>query len=154
MWPTDMSEIPDTPEALGYVLLPTLTSLWPRRYQEGPNRLFQADETLSYDVDTDRPGMGLELPSKFLNPVDGSPTAHGKPVWAWGFSPSAGPTNGIRAGWLGIDPAYFIWRRHHSSVNDNALVTYDDTTGEGFSLTYCFNGFANIDVRTTDPKCQ
>ena len=62
--------------------------------------------------------------------------------------------SGIKVGWFGVDPAYYIWKRHSSSVNDNGLTEYNDATGEGFSMTYCFNAFANIDVRTSDPKCQ
>jgi len=159
VWPNDMSAITGTPESLGYALIPALTSMWPRRFQTGPTELFQGD-TFTYAADAGRTvAAGLELTAKFLDPVGASPTAYGRPMWAWHWNPGTGSTADGAAfrvvrGEMGLDPAWYVWERHSSTVNSNSLVAYDEATGAGFSTDYCFNGFANIDVRTTDAKCQ
>ena len=159
VWPNDMAAITGTPASLGYALIPALTSMWPRRFETGAGGVFQADE-FKYVADAGRTvAAGLELTAKFIEPIGANPTAYGRPIWAWHWNPGTGSTADgaafrIVRGEMGLDPAWYVWERHSSTVNANSLVAYDPATGAGFSTDYCFNGFVNIDVRTTDAKCQ
>lgn len=159
-WPKDMSEITGTPESLGYALIPALSNLWPRRFEAGPNELFQVGSTFTYQPDTGHTvGAGLKLTTKFLDPVGADASAYGRPMWSWGWSPAVGSGaditfSRVTRGQMAIDPAWYVWERHTSSLHDNGLATYNETDGSGFSTDYCFNGFANIDVRVTDAHCH
>ncbi len=158
VWPTDMSEVDGQPESLGYALIPLYSTLWPRRTMNEPNTVFETT-TFNYAADADRPGTGLKLSGAFQQSVAGANfSAFGVPPWAMGWSPSnqsfgfdaGSPTT---KGQVAIDPAWYVWERHHRSSNANSLTTYDPASGAGHSLDYCFNGFVALDVRTTDPKC-
>lgn len=156
-WPTDMSEVEGQPEAFGYALIPLYSTLWPRRFENGPDQLFEST-TFSYESDSDRPGNGTKLSGAFLQSLAGADlSAFGKPVWAFGWNPSVcGPNDlctRIRKGQIALDPAWYVWERHQRSSNPNSLVNYDATTGAGHSMTYCFNGFIALDQRSLDPKC-
>lgn len=151
-WPLDMSDIEGAPDALGYALVPMLSTLWPRRLQVSETQVYGGDYT--YKADPQRPGDGNLLPSKFADPVDSVDNAYGRPVWAWDFNPSVGGGfAGINQGEIGMDPAWYVWKRHSSVDEDNSLVPYDVDTKTGFSTDYCFNPFSQIDQRETDPLC-
>jgi len=157
VWPKDMADITGTPESLGYALIPMLSSVWPRRFEAGPDKLFDDATKFNYTPDTGHTvGAGLSLRSKFINPMDPNSTAYGRPLWAWDWKPNNVPSKpeAIEQGQMAIDPAWYVWERHKSSLNDNGLVTYNESDGTGFSTDYCFNGIANIDVRTTDSHCH
>ncbi len=161
-WPKNMAEVADpAPDALGYALIPILTTSWPRRFRRGAGEMFDEFANFSYEPDEGRAvGDGLGLTSKLRDSVDANnSSAHGRPSWAWGWNPansSAGQSGFARIvrGQIAIDPAWYVWERHHSSSTDNGLVEYVEETGVGFSTDYCFNGFANIDNRATDTLCQ
>lgn len=156
-WPKDMSEISGTPESLGYALIPMLSSLWPRRFEAAADQLFPVGSTFTYQPDTGHTvGAGMKLTSKFIDPVAADPSSYGRPLWAWGWAPNNVPTkpDGMTRGQMGIDPAWYLWERHKSSLKANGLVEYSEADGSGFSIDYCFNGVANIDVRVTDAHCH
>lgn len=159
-WPVTMSAITGEPEALGYALIPTLSSLWPRRFEIGADAMYAPRPSPPYySPDANRPGAGLSLTAELLDPLGVSTQAFGRPLWAWGWSPAVGSGPNINAsrivrGQLAIDPAWYVWERHSSTVNDNGLVAYDAETGDGYSVTYCFNGIVGQDARQSDPACQ
>ena len=157
VWPTDMSEVDGEPESLGYALIPLYSTLWPRRTMNESNTVFETTN-FTYEAETGRPGLNLKLSGAFQQSVAGADlTAFGAPPWAMAWLPSiCGPNDfctRINKGQIAIDPAWYVWERHQRSNNANSLTTYDAATGAGFSLDYCFNGFAAHDVRTTEPKC-
>jgi hypothetical protein len=156
-WPNNMSEVEGTPESFSYALVPIWTTLWTRRFDTSPSGLFDAT-TFKYTADSERPGSSLELTTKFVQSVAAADlSAYGKPVWSWGWNPSVSSGNelvdAIKRGQFAIDPAWYVWERHHRANRPNSLVDYVPATGAGFAVSYCFNGYANIDVRTIDPKC-
>lgn len=156
-WPTDMSEVEGQPEAFGYALIPLYSTLWPRRTQDDPDQIFETS-IFTYEADADRPGGGTRLSGAFLQSLLGaSLESFGKPVWAFSWNPSVcGPNDlctRIRKGQIALDPAWYVWERHQRSSNQNSLVPYEDATGAGHSMTYCFNGFLALDARGIDPKC-
>jgi len=159
LWPADMALVDGAPEALGYELVPSLATLWPRRAERTPGQVFDHD-TYNYTAASGRPGAGLVLTSKLADPLGVSVTAYGRPFWAYGYSPAQGTgadTSIARIdarGLMTVDPAWYIWRRHHTTTKENGLVAWDADTGEGFSVDYCFNGVAGLDVRATAPECQ
>lgn len=160
-WPVTMSAIAGEPDALGYALIPALSSLWPRRFDIGASAMYAPRPSPPYySPDANRPGAGLSLTAELIDPVGTSSQAFGRPLWAWGWSPAVGSGSNINAsrivrGQLAIDPAWYVWERHNSTVNDNYLVAYNPETGDGtFSSTYCFNGIAGLDARQSDPACQ
>ena len=156
-WPTDMSEVDQQPEAFGYALIPLYTTLWPHRFDNDPDQIFEST-VFTYEADTDRPGNATKLSGAFLQSLSGADlSAFGKPLWAFGWKPSVcGPNDlcsRIKKGQIALDPAWYVWERHQRSNNANSLVNYDATTGAGHALTYCFNGFLALDARALDPKC-
>ncbi|MFO0747034.1 MAG: Ig-like domain-containing protein [Myxococcota bacterium] len=160
-WPSDMSDVDGAPEAFGYALIPLYSSIWPRRAVTGDDGIFEPT-TYKYSADADRPGGNLELSSKFIETLGADLSSYGKPVWAWKWNPAAGGGSGgggtfladaIEPGELALDPAYYVWERHHRSGKTNGIVDYVEASNTGFSRDYCFNGFLNIDLRKTDPKC-
>lgn len=156
-WPTDMSDVDGQPEAFGYALIPLYSTVWPRRFENDPDQIFEST-TFTYESDSDRPGNGTKLSGAFLQSLAGADlSAFGKPVWAFGWNPSVcGPNDlcsRIKKGQIALDPAWYVWERHQRSNNPNSLVNYDMATGAGHSMTYCFNGFIALDQRALDPKC-
>jgi hypothetical protein len=157
-WPTDMSDVEGQPEAFGYALIPLWTSMWTRRADAGPNGLFEVT-TFTFTPDAGRPGANTVLSTKFLQSLQSADaSAFGKPPWSWGWSPSVSSgtelVDAIVRGQVALDPAYYLWERHHRSTKVNSLTDYDPTSGAGFALNYCFNGFLAIDARKTDAKCS
>lgn len=160
-WPKTMSEVSGAPASLGYALIPAFSSLWPRRFDKGPANIFDATTLLGpYQADPGRTvGAGLVLPSKFLQPLPSAGSSFGRPMWTVGYNPGSGmaadpPKERFSAGELGIDPAWYLWERHHSTVRDNSLIEFNESTGLGYSVDYCFNGVAGIDRRAVDVACQ
>jgi hypothetical protein len=156
-WPTDMSDVPDQPEAFGYALIPLWTSLWTRRADAGPNEIFEVTN-FTYTPDANRPGANTVLTTKFLQSfTTADASAFGKPSWSWGWNPSSSTgtelVDAIVRGQIALDPAHYVWERHRRSTKPSSLSDYDPNTGSGFSLDYCFNGFLAIDARGTDAKC-
>jgi len=156
-WPTDMSDVDGAPEAFGYALIPMYSTLWPRRTMNDPDTVFETT-TFTYEADADRPGNGTKLSGAFQQSLSGANlSSFGKPIWAYSWNPSICGANDlctrIKKGQIAVDPAWYVWERHQRSNNPNSLVTYDPATGAGHSLTYCFNGFVALDVRSIDPKC-
>ncbi len=159
-WPTDMSDVDGAPEAFGYALIPLYSTLWPRRSMDEPDTIFEppCGSECVYNADPDRPGEGLILTGAFQQSLSGASNGSGgKPIWAYYWKPQFGGPNDfhtrIKKGEIALDPAWYVWQRHQRSNNPNSLVTYEPATGAGHSLTYCFNGFVALDVRSVDPKC-
>ncbi|MFT7580602.1 MAG: hypothetical protein ACI9MR_002273 [Myxococcota bacterium] len=158
-WPTDMSQV-DGVDSFGYVLIPTLTTLWPRRFQDGAAQIFESGTSVfKYSADADRPGAGIELPGKLVDSVNVNASAFGRPLWTWGYVPGDGSCvlgswNRISRGQMALDPAWYVWERHTRDSATNGLVEYDAQAKTGFSVDYCFNAFVGQDNRTTDPACQ
>jgi hypothetical protein len=151
-WPKDMGDITDAPQVLGYELVPLTSSLWPRRGNVGADKVYSAE--YKYVAGDARPGNNADLPSSFVDPFDPVDTAFGRPPWAWRFNPaSGGGFAGIEQGWIGVDPAWYVWSRHWSVDQDTVIIDYDPSSGAGFAVEYCFNPYLDIDVRTTDLKC-
>lgn len=161
-WPSDMSEVDGAPESFGYALIPLYSTLWPRRATTGDDGIFAAGATYKYEAHAERPGGNTELSSKFIETLGADLSSFGRPVWAWEWDPATGGgvapggtflADGISQGEIALDPAQYVWERHHRSGKANGLVDYVEATNSGWSRDYCFNGFLNIDNRTTDPKC-
>jgi len=156
VWPSDMSDVDGDPESFGYALIPMWSSLWPRRFATGEGAVY-TPTTFTYTADSGRPGANLELTARYLETLGSDLTAYGRPFWAWEWDPaSSGPNDLIDAvtqGQMALDPAFYVWERHHRAGKANGLTDYVEATGVGYSLDYCFNGYAVLDVRTTDPKC-
>lgn len=156
-WPTDMSEVEGQPEAFGYALIPLYSTLWPRRALNGPDQIFETS-VFTYQADADRPGGGTKLSGAFLQSLAGAELqSFGKPVWAYGWNPSVCGPNDLCArigkGQIALDPAYYVWERHHRLQAVNSLVDYDPESGAGHALDYCFNGYLALDVRAVQPLC-
>lgn len=150
-FPTDMSELEGAPASLSYVLVPIVSSLWPRRTLVGDDLVYGDDFSYS---NPGRPGDGSLLPSSFVDAVDPTDSQLGRPVWAWRHNPATGGEFGIGPGLLGVDPAWYLCTRHGSIDGDTAIPKCAAVTGaSAFSVTYCFNAFANVDARGTDPSC-
>jgi len=165
-WPSDMSDVDGDPEAFGYTLVPIFNSLWPRRFETGEGAIFEPT-TMTYTPASGRPGANLKLTSKFRQSLTGvDPSAFGNPIWAWKWAPGSGGgtgiggtflADGIVKGELAMDPAFYVWARHHRASKVNGITDYVPAAGSvpasGFALDYCFDGYLNIDVRTTNPAC-
>lgn len=151
-WPNNMADAGVA--AYGYELVPMWESMWPRRAQNSPTQLFTTD-TFTYSAESGRPGNNTRLATRFIQSVTAAASnSFGKPPWSWGWLPAGGEvTFEIGRGMSGLDPAWYVWRRHHRANSPNSLVDYDPQTGAGFSLVYCFNGYLNTDIRTTEPAC-
>lgn len=160
-WPSTMSEINGTPEALDYALIPIGSTVWPRRFQNGSDELFQSTAFTFAGRGADF-GNGLRFYSKFIESVDTDATAIGKPVWGWRWKPSSTPISGswgvggfmLETGAIGLDPAHYFFQRHNTENQaTNPLKPWDATAKTGFATNYCFNMFLNIDRRAVDPDC-
>lgn len=153
-FPSKMADVEGAPASFGYALIPLFTSLWPHRFEDAGDQIFQ-EQTFDFQADEGRPGGGTRLTVKFIDSIQASDTSWGKPLWSWGWNPTVGPSGGTynRTGMIALDPAWYFWTRFHSSSKPNSLVEYNADTGAGFATTYCFNGFLSTDVRTSDPKC-
>jgi hypothetical protein len=157
-WPNDISDLVDEDdkplEFIGYELLATLPSLWARRTAVGDDLVYDADSTFAYATEAGRPGDGALLPAKFVDSINATDAQFGRPPWAWRHEPGTGKLYGIKAGWLGMDPALYTCKRHGSVAADSAIPTCALASLSTFSTSYCFNGFAGIDVRASNPSCQ
>lgn len=155
-WPEDISELVDEDdkplESIGYELVAALPSLWARRTAVGDELVYSS--TFDYATDAGRPGDGALLPDKFIDSINDTDAQFGRPPWAWRHEPTSGKLFGIKAGWLGMDPAYYTCKRHGSADGDSAVPTCGSASSSTFSTSYCFNGFAGIDVRAENPFCQ
>lgn len=149
VWPTSMGDLEEG-QTLSYELVPLADTLWPRRLEDGPGQIW--GDTYAYS-NPGRPADGMVVSSRFVDPIDDISPPYGRPVWAWKFVPTQGESAGIGQGWLGIDPAQYAMKRHGSVDKDNLFVDWDAEAGAGFSLDYCFNAMALIDVRETDENC-
>ncbi len=141
-WPSALTDV-------NYELQSALHKLWVRRAAFGEGELFsELYEYEPYDQPpwAPRPGNTGEIGSKFASP-DASPSAFGRPPWAWRWKPSAGSYVDLPRGTLFLDPALFVQLRH------NRVPAFDDVTQTGFSLDYCFHPYLNIDLRSVDPDC-
>jgi len=156
-WPSDMSDVDGTPESFSYALIPAWSSMWTRRFSMGDTALFADGAIYTYNPDAARPGNNLQLTSRFVETVGADLSSFGRPFWAWEWDPSSSGANDliddITQGQITLDPARYVWERHHRVSSANSLVEYNAETGAGWSQDYCFNGFVNVDVRSTDPKC-
>lgn len=150
-WPATLSALADEGTPIGYALVSTLGTLWPRRLAAGKGGLW--GDTFNYAAGPGRPGDGALMSSRFVDPIDDLFAPYGRPVWAWRFVPGLGETASVKQGWIGVDPAWYFWIRHSSVDNDNSIIAWKDASQEGFSVTYCFNGLAHIDVRGVHPLC-
>ena len=148
-WPTGLDADGNPLEPFGYALVSLPDELWPLRLMVQEDQLFGG--TFSYDPDDGRPGDGLVLPSSFVDPIDPNDNALGRPPWAWDHD-AAGPVSPVKKGWLGLDPAWYLWRRHMPYNTDKQ--PFNETTQVGLGVDYCFNPYLGIDVRTTEPLCQ
>jgi len=148
-WPMSMADI-EGKEALGYELVSLADTPWPRRLEDGNGQIW--GDTYAYS-NPSRPADGMVISSRFVDPVDDISPPYGRPVWAWKYVPSQGEPAGIKQGWLGVDPAFYAHKRHSSVNGDNVFVDWNAEASTGFSLDYCFNALAMIDVRETDPGC-
>ncbi|MEE2780350.1 MAG: hypothetical protein VYE15_07495, partial [Myxococcota bacterium] len=146
-WPYSMADVEGV-DAFGYALLPIETTLWPRRLEVGDEKVWGA--TFSYNADPGRPEPAGVLPSSFVDPIDDIDTALGRPVWAWDHN-APGIESGVSKGWLGVDPAWYVWTRHYPYASDK--IPWNTDTLSGYAVNYCFNIYAGIDVRTTAPSC-
>ena len=146
-WPYAMSDVEGV-DTFGYALLPIETTLWPRRLEVGSEKVWGG--TFNYGAAADRPAPASALPSSFVDPVDDIDTALGRPVWAWDHN-APGVESGVGKGWMGVDPAWYIWHRHYPFASDK--LAWNAETLSGFAVDYCFNIYAGIDVRTTAPSC-
>ncbi len=157
-WPSDISDLVDEDdkplEFIGYELLPTLPTLWARRTAVGDDLVYDADSEFAYATEAGRPGDGALLPAKFVDSINPTDAQFGRPPWAWRHEPGSGKLYGIKAGWLGMDPALYTCKRHGSVAADSAVPTCASASASTFSTTYCFNGFAGIDLRASNPSCQ
>ncbi|MCB9727987.1 MAG: Ig-like domain-containing protein [Deltaproteobacteria bacterium] len=155
-WPSDISELVDENdqplEAIGYELVPTLPSLWARRTQVGDALVYSS--TFDYATEAGRPGDGSKLPDKFVDSVNDTDAQFGRPPWAWRHEPTSGKLFGIKAGWLGMDPALYTCKRHGSVAGDSAVPACNATSASTFSTVYCFDGYAAIDQRADNALCQ
>lgn len=151
-WPNNMTEAGVA--AYGYELIPVLDTMWARRAQDNPTQVFTTD-TFTYAAESGRPGNNTRLATRFIQSVQAAASnSFGKPPWSWGWLPAGGEvTFEIGRGISGLDPAWYVWRRHRRANTPTALVDYDAQTGAGFSLVYCFNGYLNTDGRTTEAAC-
>jgi hypothetical protein len=159
-WPTNMAMVEGV-DAYKYILIPALSTVWTRRQQDGANEIFQLSTPLTYAPDMGRPGMGLELPTRFKEPMEIQSTLYGRPFWGWGYSVSSGScdtakANVITRGQMAIDPAWYVWERHTkaSAPDGNGIQMFDIDDNTGFSVDYCFNALIGVDTRTTDVNCQ
>ncbi|MEZ4269275.1 MAG: Ig-like domain-containing protein [Myxococcota bacterium] len=154
-WPNDISDLVDEDdkplEYIGYELLPTLPTLWARRTAVGDALVYAS--TFDYATEAGRPGDGALLPDKFVDSINATDAQFGRPPWAWRHEPGTGKLFGIKAGWLGMDPALYTCKRHGSVAGDSAVPTCGAATSTTFSTTYCFNGYAGIDARADNPLC-
>lgn len=154
-WPLTNDDVMGEPDWLGVALIPIQSTYWPRRTSYGAGGTY--DNSFVYKADSGRVGDGSVLPASFIDSIDNTDTSFGRPLWAWRFDPSFGSTSNpggqVRPGEIGVDPAWYMWKRHRSDSTPNTLTTYDPATRKGFSPTYCFNALANIDQRTQDPLC-
>ncbi|MGM0575493.1 MAG: Ig-like domain-containing protein [Myxococcota bacterium] len=156
-WPGDMADFQeegeDPVDSLGYALIPTLSTLWPRRTQVGDGLVYGA--TFDYSVSAGRPGDGSKLPSGFVESESYSDVDNhfGRPVWAWKYNPSQGSVFGIEQGWIGVDPAWYTCSRHGSIELDSAVPPCNTAESEGFSVSYRFNPYASIDERADPEMC-
>jgi hypothetical protein len=148
-WPMSMADI-EGKEALGYELVALPDTLWPRRLEDGNGQIW--GDTYAYS-NPSRPADGMVISSRFFDPIDDLSPPYGRPVWAWKYVPSLGEPAGLKQGWLGVDPAFYAHKRHKSVDEDNLFVDWNAEAETGFSLDYCFNPLAMIDVRETDPGC-
>jgi len=148
-WPNNMAEAGTNVSAFGYELISQWDSMWPRRAQNTPSQLFTSD-TFTYSAEANRPGNNTKLSTRFIQSVTGAAiNSFGKPPWSWGWLPAAGDvTFEIGRGMSGLDPAWYVWRRHRRANSPSSLTDYNAATGAGFGLGYCFNGYLNIDDRT------
>ena len=148
-WPSSMEDVEGL-DAYGYELVPLADTLWPRRLEDGADEIW--GDTYTYS-NPSRPADGMIVGSRFMDPIDDISPPYGRPVWAWKFVPAQGETAGIQQGWLGVDPAHYAMKRHSSVDQDNLFVDWNAEEGTGFSVAYCFNPMALIDVRETEPAC-
>jgi hypothetical protein len=150
-WPKNMSDFAGEPDGLGYALLPLTTELWARRNQVGPKAIWGGTASYTYNKDGD--DFTFDVPNRFVDPADDINTSFGRPVWAWRFNPTQGALANVDPGQIGIDPAGYYLTMHGAKDKDTALVPFVPETGEGFSTTYCFNPYLNID-RRNESDCQ
>ena len=139
---------------IGYDMVSILDSWWPRRMVQPNSLLWNSDFQYS-NPPAGRPGAGATLPSQFYKSLDQSSYA-GRPAWAWKWSSGMGlgEQQDIPRGISFLDPAWFVAWRHLFGGNISTVEdTWDKTTGEGYSLDYCFNPFVQIDNRST-PDCM
>ncbi len=153
-WPKNMAEAGVT--SFGYALIPTLTTLWPRRWETGNSAIYEIT-TYTYEADGGRPGPPSDLTSKIVDSLGNNFTAYGRPPWSWDFDPAIGSgSNGgfanITQGQINLDPSWYMWERHRPLAT-NSMMEYDAAAGTGWSHDYCFNGYLYIDIRGTDPAC-
>ncbi len=149
-WPASNADMEGSPELIGYELVPLEDELWPRRLMVSDHGLWGAD--ITYQTDPNRPGDGRKIPSKFVDPLTSTDTSYGRPVWAWKWNPAMGGVIGIPQGAMGMDPAWYVWKRHSSVDNDNAFTAWDGQAHTGLSLDYCYLPILDIDQRT-EPGC-
>ncbi len=150
-WPKSNADMEGAPEVIGYELVPLEEELWPRRLMVTDHGLWGAD--ITYKADPGRPGDGRKIPSKFVDQLNPTDTSYGRPVWAWKWNPAIGGVIDIPQGAMGMDPAWYVWRRHSSVDDDNVFTAWDGATHTGLSLDYCYHPILDIDERT-EPGCE
>lgn len=150
-FPQTNSQIDGSPETVAYGLTPVLDTLWARRLEIGNSKVFKG--TFEYFAEADRPGWGLSLPKAFVDPISPVDNALGRPVWAWEHDPTTGDISVIEQGWVGVDPAWYVWRRHKGVAFDSSLKPWNAADETGFSVDYCFAPFAGIDARGEHALC-
>jgi hypothetical protein len=139
---------------IGYTMVSILDSWWPRRLVQPNSLLWNTDFQYS-NPPAGRPGAGMTLPSQFYKSLEQSDYA-GRPAWAWKWSSGMGlgEQQDLPRGLSFLDPAWFVaWRHLSNSAVSAVSDTWNSSTGEGFSLEYCFNPFVQIDNRNT-PACM
>ncbi len=150
-WPHTNAQVDGQPAKLQYMLAPLVDSLWVRRLEVGNSKVFKG--TFDYATTADRPGWGMTLPKAFVDPIGPTDNALGRPLWAWDHDPTSGDLSSIEQGWMGVDPAWYVWKRHKGVSLDSALKPWDEATQTGFSVDYCFAPFVGIDERGEHPLC-
>ena len=129
---------PVVKDDVGYELVSIVGELWPRRREEG----LVAGSEMSYTPPDTRPGGGLKFGKSFVSSMDGD---FGRPPWAWKWKPAGViPYYELPRGTWFLDPAWYVSRRHSLYEEWNAEAK------TGYSTTYCFNPYFNIDQRNND----
>ncbi len=131
---------------VGYGLRLAIEDWWVRRDRIDEGQMFGA--TIDYVPPQGMAGSGMVLPGNFRPSPTGT-TAGGKSPWRWEWEPATMNAylyyTEFSEGTFFIHPAYYFAQRHRLTPTADA---------SGFSASYCYNPYLQIDKRGTTADCS